>query len=113
MGVYEGANKPKEYRYEIHAGFFDTDIDRSYGEYPYGSYVFSFVTNDEEQARRIYESIYDNGVFERNGITGTYLHERLCGSQPDGHAVDLDWFFDDNLSNTGEFFNVTIYELDN
>ena len=120
MAKYEGMDGPTDYRFEIHCGYFDTDSDRDSGEYVHslGSWVFCFKTNDEEQAHRIYESIYNCNIFRLyDGITGLYLHEKMLWYDgtyhpelDDSHAIDLDWFFEDNLSGFGEFFPIAIYE---
>ena len=119
MAKYDGLRGPTDYRFEIHAGFFNTNMDRNDGDYdPYGSYMFVFETNDEEQAHRIYESIYNYSIFRlHDSITGLYLHEKTLWYDgtyhpelDDSHAIDLDWFFEDNLSGFGEFFPIAIYE---
>ena len=103
-------------RFEIHAGFYDTDIDCRDGDYPYGSAITYFQTDDEEQARRIYENFLRYMPSPpHDTITGMYLHEKVM--RYDGtyhpeitnHRIDLDWFIEDNALNEGEFFNVTIY----
>lgn len=103
-------------RYEIHGGYYDTDKWDNCGWYPYGSYISVFETDDAEQARRIYESIYQHSVNRNDSITGMYLHEKVMWHhgtyhpEISDHAIDLDWFLDDNELNVGEFFPVSIYE---
>lgn len=119
MDKYEGMDEPTDYRFEIHCGYFDTDSDRDYGEYIHscGSYVFCYGTNDEEQARRIYDAIYNHNTFRlHDSLSGMYLHEKALWfngkrhPEIDNHAIDLDWFFEDNDCGIGDFFPVAIYE---
>ncbi len=120
MAKYEGIDGPTDYRFMIHGGYFDTDINRDYGEYehPGGSCVTVFETNDEKQARRIFDTIYENNTMSHNGITGMYLHQKLVWHHGEyhpelvtcGHAIDFDLHFEDNESTAGEFFYVTVFE---
>lgn len=121
MAKYEGMDGPTDYRFEIHCGYFDTDSDRDYGEYVHGwgSWVFCFKTNDEEQAIRSYDAIYNYCAFHlHDSISGMYLHEKLMWfdgryhPEINDHAIDLDWFFEDNEAGFGDFFPIAIYEQD-
>lgn len=121
MAKYEGVLGPTDYRFMIHGGFFDTDIERDYGEYDDagGAYALVFETNDEQKARRIFDCIYENNALTTPiSITGMYLHQKLVWHHDEyhpelmtcGHAIDMDWHFEDNESTKGEFFSVTIFE---
>ena len=121
MAKYESDLGLTDYRFMIHGGFFNTNIDYDYGEYgePGGSYVTVFETNDEEQARRIFDCIYENNALTmHNSITGMYIHQKLVWHHGEyhpelvtcGHAIDMDWFFEDNESDKGEFFSVSIFD---
>lgn len=120
MAKYDGDLGPTDCRFLIHGGFFDTDIDRSYGEYykTEGSYVVAFETNDKEQAYRIFDSIYENDCIGYGGITGMYMHQQLVWHHGEyhaeletcGHAIDMRWYLEDYEDDSFDWFDVPIFE---
>ena len=107
---------PEDLRFEIHMGFFENEVDFYY---PYcGSYVFTFQTDDEGQANRVFDSIdkYMNRP-NRNTITGTYLHEkrvRYDGTYhpelEDDHLIEMLWYWEDYEDNSFDHFYIPIFK---